>query len=66
MLDAAEKAAREAKLTLINLDVRETQQRAIQLYEQKGYQRWGTHPFYARLEGGWLTGYFYYKTLEAD
>ena len=63
LLEAVEKAAAADGFKLLNLDVRETQGRAIQLYEQKGYLRWGTHPCYVSVEGRWLTGYFYYKDL---
>jgi hypothetical protein len=48
---------------VLNLDVRETQERAIQIFEESGYQRWGVHPRYARVGGVYLKGYFYTKTL---
>ena len=60
-----EAAAREAGLKVLNLDVRETQARAIQVYEQAGFVRWGTHPRYAFVEDRWLTGYYYSKDLTA-
>jgi hypothetical protein len=28
-----------------------------------GFQRWGTHPAYARVEGKVIPGYFYSKRL---
>jgi ribosomal protein S18 acetylase RimI-like enzyme len=34
---------------VVNLDVRETQSTAIALFEALGYERWGTHPAYARV-----------------
>ena len=62
-VEALEAAALDAGLKVLNLDVRETQERAIQVYEQAGFVRWGTHPRYAFVDGGWLTGYHYYKDL---
>ena len=59
-------AAREAGLHALNLDVRETQRRAIQVYEQLGFLRWGTNPHYARVEGHWVAGHHYTKLLVAD
>jgi ribosomal protein S18 acetylase RimI-like enzyme len=58
-----EEAARAMKFMVLNLDVRETQQAAIRLYESLGYQRWGEHPFYARVNGKTVRGFFYYKLL---
>lgn len=62
---AVEAAAREAGLMILNLDVRETQEAAIQLYERLGYVRWGRHPCYAYAAGQWVSGLYYYKDLEA-
>ncbi len=60
---AIERAAREAGLQVLNLDVRETQDAAIKLYQSLGYQRWGTHPRYALAGGRWLAGFYYTKDL---
>ena len=46
---------------MLNLDLRATQRAAISLYEGLGYQRWGTHPVYARVEGEIVPGHYYYK-----
>ena len=59
-----EEAARAMKFQVLNLDVRETQQAAIRLYESLGYQRWGEHPIYARVHGKPVRGLFYYKLLQ--
>jgi ribosomal protein S18 acetylase RimI-like enzyme len=59
-----EEAARAMKFQILNLDVRETQQAAISLYESLGYQRWGEHPMYARVHGKTIRGLFYYKLLQ--
>jgi len=60
-----EDAARALGYAVLNLDVRETQTAAIQLYESMGFTRWGTHPAYARVEGRTIAGHFYYKLLNA-
>ena len=60
---AIEDAARGAGLRVLNLDVRESQEAAIKLYESLGYTRWGTNPHYALIDGRWTTGYYYYKDL---
>jgi ribosomal protein S18 acetylase RimI-like enzyme len=60
---ACEKAARRHKIRFINLDVRETQNAAIQLYESLGYERWGTNPNYAVVNGRSITGYYYTKRI---
>ena len=61
---AVERAARAAGAQVLNLDVRATQEAAIQLYEALGYIRWGTHPCYARVEGAILPGHYYFKRLD--
>ena len=63
---AVEDAARAAGLKIFNLDVRETQEAAIALYDSMGYQRWGTHPNYALVEGRWLTGIYFFKDLSQE
>ena len=66
MVRAVEEAAREAGLRVVNLDVRETQGRAIEVYEHLGYTRWGTNPHYAWIDGAWVSGYYYAKSLSGD
>lgn len=61
---AAENAAREAGIRVVNLDVRETQGAAIQLYQSLGFLHWGSHPRYARVDGHWVAGQFFWKELE--
>jgi ribosomal protein S18 acetylase RimI-like enzyme len=60
---ACEDAARANGVRIINLDVRETQDAAIQLYETLGYERWGTNPNYAFVGRRAVSGYYYTKRL---
>ena len=63
MMLRIEERARALNYRVLNLDVRETQEAAITLYESLGYERWGTHPHYARVRGQTLRGFFYTKPL---
>ncbi len=63
LVQAVADGAREGGLSVLNLDVRKTQSRAIQIYEQLGFQRWGEHPRYALVNGQWYAGYYYCKDL---
>jgi ribosomal protein S18 acetylase RimI-like enzyme len=63
LIEKAERIAQDEGFAVINLDVRETMQEAISLYEKLGYERYATHPDYARIKGKTIKGYFYYKTL---
>jgi ribosomal protein S18 acetylase RimI-like enzyme len=58
-----EDRARELGYHVLNLDVRETQEPAIRLYEGLGYIRWGEHPDYAQVRGKVVKGYYYCKRL---
>ena len=58
-----EERARELGYHVLNLDVRETQEAAIRLYESLGYERWGVHPDYAFVRGRTVRGFFYCKRL---
>jgi len=66
LTQAVEDEARTAGFRVLNLDVRETQDAAIRLYEDLGFKRWGTHPFYALVDGKRLAGHFYVKELTPD
>jgi ribosomal protein S18 acetylase RimI-like enzyme len=65
LTQAAEDRARADGFEVLNLDVRETQEAAIALYESNGYVRCGEHPRYAHNGKNWVTGYYYYKDLTA-
>ena len=44
LTEMVEGVARVKGFKLLNLDVRETQEAAIALYDRLGYTRWATHP----------------------
>lgn len=64
MVRRAEERASALGHRVMNLDVRETQETAIRLFESLGYIRWGTHPAYARVRGRTVAGHYFYKLLE--
>lgn len=64
MITRAEERAAALGHRVVNLDVRETQATAIALFEMLGYERWGTHPAYARVNGRTVAGHYYFKLLE--
>lgn len=66
MHSRVEDAARALGYQVLNLDVRETQTAAIQLYERLGYHRWGEHPCYARVGGQTVRGVYFMKLLQED
>lgn len=63
LMQKAETMAKEEGYEIINLDVRETQTEAIKLYESRNYVYIGTHPFYAKVQGDIIKGYYYYKVI---
>lgn len=63
LLDRAEAEAVRQGYSVINLDVRETMQAAIRLYEGAGYERIGEHPCYAMIDGAYIKGFYYTKKL---
>ena len=54
---------RAANALVLNLDVRASQEAAIQLYQSLGYQHWGSHPRYARVGEDWVAGFYFWKDL---
>ena len=60
-----EEGARARGYFILNLDVRETQEAAIHLYQSLGYVQWGSHPVYARVRGQTIGGLFFYKLLKS-
>lgn len=64
LLDAAEREAAREGFSVINLSVRETQERALQVYREHGYNEWGTMPYYEYVNASMVSGHFFYKKLE--
>ena len=63
MIDHAEAIAKENSIFCVQLDIRETQEAAIQLFKSKGYEQWGTNPSYAQVEGNLIKGLYFYKNI---
>ena len=59
----AELKAKQDGFKVMNLEVRETQHRAIQLYEQAGFIKSGVNPKAVLINDRYITGYYYYKEL---
>lgn len=63
VIEATEKYAQQEGFEVINLDIRETLNDAMTLYENLGYHRIGEHPHYAKVDGKVLKGYYYCKII---
>lgn len=63
LVKEAERIAKAEGFKVINLDVRETMDSAMRLYESQGFQRIGKHPCYAIVDGQVLEGYYYCKMI---
>ncbi len=63
LLEHAEREAAVLGFTSIRLSVRETQERALHLYEEQNYTKWGILPDYEFVGGEMIPGHFFYKTL---
>ena len=64
MIDKVEVIAKEKNISCIQLDIRETQEAAIQLFKSKGYLQWGENPNYAFVEGKTIKGLYFYKNIK--
>lgn len=58
-----ETEAKSRGLKALSLDVRETMEAAIKLYESVAFKRWGTNPHYAMIGDQFLKGYYYTKII---
>ena len=65
LLEAVEEKALAEGYSVINLDVRETMEGAIKLYESMGYVHFGTHPYYAKVDNRVIKGRYYYKVIDS-
>ncbi len=64
LIEVAETSARDDGFGVINLDVRETMEAAISLYESNGFVRIGTNPYYAKVDGKMVQGHYYTKLID--
>ncbi|MDB2325417.1 GNAT family N-acetyltransferase [Alphaproteobacteria bacterium] len=60
----AEALAKSEGFSMINLDVRATQDRAIQSFEARGFTKYATNEFYAKVDGEYIPGLYYRKELK--
>lgn len=63
LLRTIEDSARSLNIDVLNLDVRATQDFAINLYESAGFNRWATNPNYAKVDGKIVAGHYYSKNI---
>ena len=63
MIDYAETVSKQNGAECLQLDIRETQDAAIQLFKSKGYMQWGKNPNYALVEGKIIKGLYFYKNI---
>ena len=63
LTEKVEEVARDGGYEILMLDVRETQERAIGIYEGMDYVCWGTNPYYAKVDGRFVAGRYYWKRL---
>jgi len=64
MIDYAEEVAKQNDTSCLQLDIRETQEAAIQLFKSKGYEQWGINPNYAQVNGNIIRGLYFYKNIQ--
>ena len=63
LLEEVEKKSVKDGYAVINLDVRETMEKAITLYKSLGYQEFGTHPYSVRANGKTVKSTYFYKVI---
>ena len=59
----SEALAKSEGFLMINLDVRATQDRAIQSFEARSFKRYATNNYYAKVNGEYVQGFYYHKEL---
>lgn len=64
LLAEAEREAAKDGFSVINISVRETQERALTIYREHGYTQWGVMPYYEYVNAGMVSGHYFYKKLE--
>lgn len=67
LLEKVEEVCKTNGYAVINLDVRETMTRAIEIYESLGYVQFGTHPYSVKnVDGETVASRYYYKVINPD
>ncbi|WP_026200148.1 1-(5-phosphoribosyl)-5-[(5-phosphoribosylamino)methylideneamino]imidazole-4-carboxamide isomerase [Acetobacter aceti] len=66
LLEEIINGARAMGYQFLNLDVRESQNRAIALFRSLGFEKWGTNPYYALDDGQMLRGHYFVKRLQEN
>ncbi|MFT8898127.1 MAG: 1-(5-phosphoribosyl)-5-[(5-phosphoribosylamino)methylideneamino]imidazole-4-carboxamide isomerase [Acetobacter sp.] len=66
LLEEIINGARAMGYQFLNLDVRESQNRAIALFLSLGFEKWGTNPYYALDDGQMLRGHYFVKRLQEN
>ncbi len=64
MMRRLEELALERGYTALDLDVRSDRLPAIRLFEAHGFERWGVKARYARINGRYISAYYYSKYLD--
>ncbi len=64
LLAVIEQSARKQGFTRLEVDVRETQNAAISLIENSGFERWAIKEKYAIVGDRYVRGFYYVKDLE--
>jgi len=65
LLEEVEKHSKREGYAVVNLDVRETMDKAITLYKTMGYEEFGTHPYSVRAKGETITSKYFYKVINS-
>ena len=64
IVSESEALAKSEGFLMINLDVRATQDRAIQSFEARSFKRYATNNYYAKVNGDYVPGFYYHKELK--
>ena len=63
LIEKVETEAKKNGFKVITLEVRETQTRAIQIYEQAGFKKCGENPKSVLIGKKYISGFYFYKEL---
>ncbi len=63
LIEKVEIEAKKNGYKVITLEVRDTQSRAIQIYEQAGFKKCGENPKSVLIGKKYISGYYFYKEL---